>query len=111
MLRNLTASVIESNRVETTIAKAKAVKPLVEKMITLGKSGTLVARRAWGIFWAEPNRGKWIEYLSPHEPFDPARSGGLGQSPQAPEVAPVDGRRRHPDRPPAAARQIGRAHV
>jgi hypothetical protein len=30
----------------------------------LGKSGTLVARRAWGIFWSEPNRGKWIEYLT-----------------------------------------------
>jgi hypothetical protein len=29
----------------------------------LGKSGTLVARRAWGIFWSEENRGKWVEYL------------------------------------------------
>jgi hypothetical protein len=29
----------------------------------IGKSGTLVARRAWGIFWAEENRGKWVEYL------------------------------------------------
>lgn len=45
LLRNLTASVIESNRVETTVAKAKAVKPLVEKMITLGKSGTLADKR------------------------------------------------------------------
>jgi len=45
LLRNLTASVIEHNRVETTLAKAKAVKPLVEKMITLGKSGTLADKR------------------------------------------------------------------
>jgi hypothetical protein len=30
----------------------------------IGKSGTLVARRAWGIFWSEGNRGKWVEYLS-----------------------------------------------
>ena len=30
----------------------------------LGKSGTLVARRAWGIFWSEQNRGKWVEYLT-----------------------------------------------
>lgn len=30
----------------------------------LGKSGTLVARRAWGIFWAEQNRGKWVGYLT-----------------------------------------------
>jgi hypothetical protein len=29
----------------------------------IGKSGTLVARRAWGIFWAEENRGKWVEHL------------------------------------------------
>ncbi|HEX7551785.1 MAG TPA: hypothetical protein VF579_14545, partial [Candidatus Methylomirabilis sp.] len=30
----------------------------------LGKSGTLVARRAWGIFWSEENRGKWVAYLT-----------------------------------------------
>lgn len=29
----------------------------------IGKSGTLVARRAWGIFWSEENRGKWVQYL------------------------------------------------
>ena len=52
LLRNLTASVIEKNRVETTIAKAKAVKPLVERMITLGKSGTLAdKRRAFAYFF------------------------------------------------------------
>ena len=45
LLRNLTASVIEKNRVETTLAKAKAVRPIVEKMITLGKSGTLADKR------------------------------------------------------------------
>ena len=37
LLRNLTADVIEKNRIRTTLTKAKAVKPLVEKMITLGK--------------------------------------------------------------------------
>ncbi len=45
LLRNLTASIIENNRVETTVAKAKAVRPIVEKMITLGKSGTLANKR------------------------------------------------------------------
>ena len=29
----------------------------------IGKSGTLVARRAWGIFFSEENRGKWVDYL------------------------------------------------
>ena len=45
LLRNLTTSLIEKNRIETTVAKAKAVKPIVEKMITFGKSGTLASKR------------------------------------------------------------------
>lgn len=45
LLRNLTASLIESNRIQTTVTKAKAVRPIVEKMITLGKSGTLADKR------------------------------------------------------------------
>ncbi|HVU47748.1 MAG TPA: 50S ribosomal protein L17 [Terracidiphilus sp.] len=45
LLRNLVTSVIVEDRVETTVAKAKAVRPHVEKMITLGKKGDLHARR------------------------------------------------------------------
>ncbi len=45
LLRNLAAGVIEHNRIETTLAKAKAVKPIVEKMVTIGKSGTLADKR------------------------------------------------------------------
>src|ERR1700728_2217708 len=45
LLRNLVTSVIIEERVETTVPKAKAAKPLVEKMITLGKRGDLAARR------------------------------------------------------------------
>jgi large subunit ribosomal protein L17 len=45
LLRNLTTSVLIEDRVETTVAKAKAVRPHVEKMITLGKRGDLHARR------------------------------------------------------------------
>ena len=45
LLKNLTASVILYEKVKTTRAKAKDVQPLVEKMITLGKKGTLTARR------------------------------------------------------------------
>ena len=45
LLRNLITSVIEQERVITTVPKAKAVKPLVEKMITLAKTDTLHARR------------------------------------------------------------------
>ncbi len=45
LLRGLVTSVIERDRVETTVAKAKAVRPHVEKMITLGKKGDLHSRR------------------------------------------------------------------
>jgi large subunit ribosomal protein L17 len=45
LLRNLVTSVIVEDRIETTVAKAKAVRPLVEKMITLGKNGDLHSRR------------------------------------------------------------------
>jgi large subunit ribosomal protein L17 len=45
LLRNLVTSVIEEDRVETTVAKAKAVRPHIEKMITLGKKGDLHSRR------------------------------------------------------------------
>ena len=45
LLRSLVTSVIETERVVTTITKAKAAKPLVDKMITLAKRDTLHARR------------------------------------------------------------------
>ena len=42
---NLAGALIEHGRIKTTEAKAKAVKPLAEQMITLGKRGDLAARR------------------------------------------------------------------
>src|SRR5579863_10625528 len=45
LLRNLVTSLIVEERIETTVPKAKAMRPLVEKMITLGKRGDLSARR------------------------------------------------------------------
>jgi large subunit ribosomal protein L17 len=45
MLRNLVTSIILNDRVETTITKCKASRPIVEKMITLGKKGDVHARR------------------------------------------------------------------
>jgi large subunit ribosomal protein L17 len=45
LLRNLCTSVILEERVITTVPKAKAVKPLVEKMITLAKEDSLHSRR------------------------------------------------------------------
>ena len=45
MLANLVASLIKHKRVKTTLAKAKAARPLAEKLVTLGKGGTLHDRR------------------------------------------------------------------
>ena len=45
LLRNLVTSIIINDRVHTTITKAKATRPIVEKMITLGKNGSVHARR------------------------------------------------------------------
>ena len=45
LMRNLCREVIEHERIKTTQAKAKAVKPQLEKLITLGKRGDLHARR------------------------------------------------------------------
>ena len=41
LLANLVCSLIEHQRIKTTLAKAKAVRPLAEKMVTLGKKGSL----------------------------------------------------------------------
>lgn len=45
LLANQVCSLIEHQRIKTTLAKAKAVRPLAEKMVTLGKKGSLHARR------------------------------------------------------------------
>lgn len=45
LLRNLVTSIILHDKVHTTITKAKATRPIVEKMITLGKNGSVHARR------------------------------------------------------------------
>src|SRR5437867_8051940 len=50
LLRNLVTSLIMEERLETTPAKAKAMRPHVEKLITLGKRGDLAARRLAGSY-------------------------------------------------------------
>ena len=45
MFRNLVTELLKHEQIKTTEAKAKAIRPLAEKMITLGKDGTLTARR------------------------------------------------------------------
>ncbi len=45
LLRSQITSLLQAGRIETTAAKAKAIQPLTEKMITLAKNGSLHARR------------------------------------------------------------------
>lgn len=45
LLANLTCSLIQHGKIRTTLAKAKALRPVAEKMVTLGKRGDLHARR------------------------------------------------------------------
>src|SRR5881296_4691571 len=45
LLANQVCSLIEHQRIKTTLAKAKAVRPLAEKMVSLGKKGSIHARR------------------------------------------------------------------
>lgn len=58
LLRGLVTSVIKEERVITTVPKAKAVQPLVEKMISLGKEDTLHARRQAAAFLNTPESVK-----------------------------------------------------
>ena len=58
LLRGLVTSVIEQERVITTVPKAKAVKPLVEHMITLAKRDTLHTRRQAAAFLETPKSVK-----------------------------------------------------
>ncbi len=66
LLRNLTMSVVLYEKVKTTRAKARAVRPLVERAITIGKVGTLAARRKLiGTFYHPNAVKKVVEVLAP----------------------------------------------
>src|ERR1700680_923345 len=54
LLKGLVTSVIEHERIVTTVPKAKAARPLVEKMITLAKRDTLHTRRQAAAFLETP---------------------------------------------------------
>jgi large subunit ribosomal protein L17 len=58
LLRGLVTNVIERERVITTVPKAKAARPLVDKMITLAKDGSLHARRQAAAFLFTPQAVK-----------------------------------------------------
>ncbi|HHW73066.1 MAG TPA: 50S ribosomal protein L17 [Firmicutes bacterium] len=58
LLRNQVTSLVLHGRIETTEMKAKSIKPLADKMITLGKRGDLAARRQAAAFLLDPTAVK-----------------------------------------------------
>ena len=58
MLANLVCSLIKHKRVQTTLAKAKAARSVAEKMVTLGKSGTIADRRLAAVS-TSPHGAAW----------------------------------------------------
>jgi large subunit ribosomal protein L17 len=66
LLRNLVTSLMEHERITTTVAKAKALRPHAEKMITLGKAENLAARRQAAAYLQTPASVKKVfDTLSP----------------------------------------------
>jgi len=58
VLRALVTNLIEKERIQTTIRRAKTLRPLAEQMITLGKRDSLHARRQAAAFLLTPNATK-----------------------------------------------------
>ena len=74
LLANQVCSLIEHTRIKTTLAKAKAVRPFAEKMLTLGKRGTLHDRRNAIAYLHQPAAVKKLfEEIAPRSA---GRSGG-----------------------------------
>ena len=66
MYRNLVTSLLDHEKIQTTEAKAKEVRGLAERMITLGKGGTLTnRRRALGFIYEERVTEKVFKELAP----------------------------------------------
>src|SRR5947208_3010709 len=74
LMRNLAMALFEHERIITTVAKAKAVRPFVEKLITLAKKGTLHARRL--ALARLPDRDTVAKLFSEYGPRFQDRPGG-----------------------------------
>jgi large subunit ribosomal protein L17 len=73
---NLAGALITHGRIETTEAKAKAVRPYAEKLITLGKRGDLHARRQAISTLQHPDKGVIYKLFEEIAPRYSARPGG-----------------------------------
>ena len=74
LLANQVCSLIIHQRIRTTLAKAKAARPLAEKMVTLGKKGTIHARRTAAAYLHQADAVKKLfEEIAPRSA---SRAGG-----------------------------------
>jgi large subunit ribosomal protein L17 len=75
LLANLAVSLIEHGRIKTTIAKAKAVRPFVERLVTKAKNGTLHSRRM-ALADLRHNEGAVSKLFTEIGPLNSERKGG-----------------------------------
>ena len=75
LLSNLAVSLIEHGRIKTTIAKAKAVRPFVEKLVTKAKKATLHSRRM-ALADLRHNQGAVSKLFTEIGPLNAERKGG-----------------------------------
>jgi large subunit ribosomal protein L17 len=75
LLANQAVSLIEHSRIKTTLAKAKAVRPFAEKLVTLGKKNTLHARRV-ALSYLRHNEGAVHRLFAEVAPRAADRKGG-----------------------------------
>ena len=83
LLANLCIEVIDHERIKTTEAKAKAVKPEIEKLITLAKRGDLHARRQAISTLQHPDKGVDLQAVRGDRPALRGAPGRLHADPQA----------------------------
>lgn len=74
LLRGLVSSLFEHQRIETTVAKAKAIKGIAEKLVTFGKKGDLHSKRM--VMSYIPNRTVMSKLFSEIAPRFVDRNGG-----------------------------------
>jgi large subunit ribosomal protein L17 len=91
-LRNLVTNLFEHGRITTTLTRAKAARPVAEKLITLGKRDTLASRRQAAAYIFTPGVTKKL--FSEIAPKFADRAGGYTRIISA-------GRKNRPKRPPA----------
>ncbi|MGI8602270.1 MAG: 50S ribosomal protein L17 [Verrucomicrobiales bacterium] len=74
LLANLVCSLIEHKQIRTTVAKAKAMRPIAERMVTLGKRGDIHARRVAASFLR--HKSAVSELFEQIAPAAASRAGG-----------------------------------